>query len=352
MKQSILFSKNDTLQIKGTGILLIVLHNFFHWVQPSTGENEFFFDILFFKNYATLLIDYPEQFVNLSFSFFGHYGVQLFIFISGYGLSTSYSIKTSSYFAFIKHRLLKVYPPFLIGVFVLCLYTFFLNKKVLSFQWGLSIIYKLLSIHIFLPEEALSINGPWWFFGLIIHFYFIFIPLQRLINRYGISGFLGINFSAYLLIFLLLEPLLEHKIYVMANVIGHLPEFTLGIFFASRKVISIRKSWFFIALITFSLGNIFFVFYPFTFLSIIIIFLFLFQYRGSILNWMKALIEFFGGYSLFIFVLHGFFRNIFISLTIEKSILEVIGFALAYLFFVTILSVVCQKIYNYLKTTL
>ncbi len=35
--------KQDTFLIKGIAILSILLHNFFHWIAPFTGENEFDF---------------------------------------------------------------------------------------------------------------------------------------------------------------------------------------------------------------------------------------------------------------------------------------------------------------------
>jgi len=37
------FSKEQTALLKGLGILLIVLHNFFHNLTPVIGENEFSF---------------------------------------------------------------------------------------------------------------------------------------------------------------------------------------------------------------------------------------------------------------------------------------------------------------------
>ena len=90
---TISINKTQTNVLKGVGILLIVLHNFFHTVNPSSGENEFTFDLQYTKNFYHILTDSFIEVLNIMFSFFGHYRVQIFIFISGYGLAKSYLTK-------------------------------------------------------------------------------------------------------------------------------------------------------------------------------------------------------------------------------------------------------------------
>ena len=75
-------SKDDTSLIKGLAIFCIVLHNFFHWMPPSPGENEFVFDERIHNNFFSILTSTPTEIINVLFSYFGHYGVQIFIFIS------------------------------------------------------------------------------------------------------------------------------------------------------------------------------------------------------------------------------------------------------------------------------
>ncbi|WP_302546968.1 acyltransferase family protein [Coprobacter fastidiosus] len=91
-------SYNDTNRFKGMAILLIVLHNFYHVLPQAPIENEFSFNIENTNYYFKTVID---SFSTISitslftdfFSFFGHYGVALFIFLSGYGLTIKYSSK-------------------------------------------------------------------------------------------------------------------------------------------------------------------------------------------------------------------------------------------------------------------
>jgi peptidoglycan/LPS O-acetylase OafA/YrhL len=106
------FSKDDSNFIKGIAILIIALHNYFRAVYPTTGENEFWFSNFFIQKFLVIVGSNPLEFVKAFFNFFGHYGVQAFIFISAYGLTISYKKKNPPYQKFIIYRFNKVYPFF------------------------------------------------------------------------------------------------------------------------------------------------------------------------------------------------------------------------------------------------
>ena len=73
----------DSLVLKGGAIIAIALHNYFHLISP-VHENEFSFDP---SNFYALLksFQYPTQLIPALFSYFGHFGVRVFIFLSAYG---------------------------------------------------------------------------------------------------------------------------------------------------------------------------------------------------------------------------------------------------------------------------
>jgi hypothetical protein len=82
------FSKENTNFLKGVSILLIALHNYYRWVNPVTGENEFWFSTAcYLKSFITVRSN-PLEIFNVFFNFLGFYGVQGFILISAYGLPT------------------------------------------------------------------------------------------------------------------------------------------------------------------------------------------------------------------------------------------------------------------------
>jgi len=90
------FSKENTNFLKGVSILLIALHNYYRWVNPITGENEFWFSTAsYLKSFITVRSN-PLEIFNVFFNFLGFYGVQGFILISAYGLTISYRNKRRS----------------------------------------------------------------------------------------------------------------------------------------------------------------------------------------------------------------------------------------------------------------
>ena len=82
-------TKKDTSALKGFAILCIVFHNFFHHLDPSPGENEFLFSPNTVHGFFSLIGEQPSEFINIIFSYLGHFGVQIFILLSGYGLAIS-----------------------------------------------------------------------------------------------------------------------------------------------------------------------------------------------------------------------------------------------------------------------
>ena len=104
------FTLNQTNIIKGIGILLIVLHNFYHTLPPILGENEFSFSNKIFLDYKNSFESNPGSFFRIFFSYFGHLGVQIFIFFSAYGLTRKYENEEINYFEFLNKRISKI-PP-------------------------------------------------------------------------------------------------------------------------------------------------------------------------------------------------------------------------------------------------
>lgn len=343
--------KEQTNLIKGIGILLIIFHNYFHWVSPSPGENEFIFSVTHVKNTFSILSNSHLDILNDLFSFFGHYGVQLFIFISAYGLTRSQLNKPYSYIPFLKKRALKIYPTFIIGIVVLIAYNAIIYAYIPNFGWIARIGSKLLMVHTFIPDEAISINGPWWFYGLITHLYLLFIPLLYIIKRYNWKGFLLISAISYISIYTLYQPLLNHQVYVMANAVAHLPEFALGIILALNPHLKFRKTLLTIAMVIFIAGNFNYAIFPFTFLAItyilVITILKIFKKR----NTFSTVLVFYGQLSMYLFAIHGFFRKPYFTTraNASDSAIKSIAYGILYLITVTIVAYLCHIIYTLIQ---
>ena len=307
------YTKRDTSIIKGFGILCIVLHNYFHWLAPSPGENEFDFLPGRVTGFFNLLIEKPGEFVNILFSYLGHYGVQLFVFVSGFGLALSMMNHRRTWESFVLTRLKKLYPLLLVGVVFFIFSKVLIDGAMISRYDKTEIGYKLLLIHTLIPGSGTSINGPWWFFGLIFQLYLLFPYLFKLIEKWKWKAFAVVCVVSYALIFLFKYVLTAyHGTVIIMNAPGHLPEFCLGILLAFCKDKKINVLWLVAALVTFCLGNYFEVFYPLTFLSLTIVMVFVYQGIKSLSIRKKefaGFLSYFGGISMALFATHAVLRD-------------------------------------------
>lgn len=347
------FNKNDTFLIKGIAIIAILLHNFFHWIPPKTGENEFDFSLGRIMNLFASMQSSPLECINLFFSYFGHYGVQLFIFISAYGLAVSFSKKPCSWGRFILDRLTKLYSLLLTAIIIYFFAMIVLEKRLLSiYDWN-EIGYKLLFIHTLIPESGLSLNGPWWFFGLIFQLYLLFPLLFKLIKKYTWKAFVSVLILSYVFIyisFFVYQP--NEHVSFMQNAPGHLPEFALGIFFALNKDKKINPLFVVSALVLFVLGNFFEAFFPFSFLSLTLLLLVFIDFIKPYIEKTKLayrILIYFGEISMLLFAVHAFFRPPFIYLNNQwNSFYGALFAALLFLLVVIGVSLIAKPIYLYL----
>lgn len=348
------YSKQDTSILKGFAIICICLHNFFHHLAPSPGENEFYFSLNHINNFFSQISETPAEFINLIFSYLGHYGVQIFIFISGYGLALSMAKRKKPWINFVVDRLMKLYPLLLTALIFYILCTIVMYDR---FPWSAhyeEMKYKLFFIHTLIPKQGTSVNGPWWFFALILQLYILFPALFQFIKKYKIKAFLTLCLLSYIWIFISQYQFKDvYEVYLLQNFPGHLPEFCLGILLALNNNTKINNIMFFVAIAIFCLGNFYKIFFPFTFLAVTIIFIFAYQFFKNIpvrKNITKRFLIHFGEISMTLFAVHGFLRTPFITLA-KQSLNSPWGHIYAaLLFFVTIyfLSFAAARLYDLL----
>ena len=231
------FSKQQTTVLKGLGILLIVLHNFYHNLTPIRGENEFSFSEDIFWNYYLVLQSSPENVVRVLFSYFGHYGVQVFIFFSSYGLTRKYDQQPLIMSQFIVDRIKKIYLSFLLSIVIymvlgLVKAEFLTDEKI--FYWD-SLLWKVLLVSNFIPGQALMPVGPWWFIAFIFQVYILFPWFLKGYQKLGAKFLVFVFLLGILLEFQLNTYLITQHLNINYTIFGHLPVLCLGMFFAKQK---------------------------------------------------------------------------------------------------------------------
>lgn len=149
-------------------------------------------------------------------------GVNLFLFLSGYGIATSAISKPLSVWQFYRHRLLKIYTPFWLVVFVLFALDFLIGHK--TYEMG----YMAQSIIGFFPHADLwtDLNSPLWYFTLII-FYYLLFPLVFL-KKYPCFSAVLLYLAGYLIV--RLEPKILDNVLHLYRI--HLFAFPIGVMVA------------------------------------------------------------------------------------------------------------------------
>jgi len=315
-------SKEDSQVYKGIGIILIVFHNFFHLIPPIIGENEFSFSQSNCQRFTSAMLGSPLDSIHHLFSYFGHYGVQIFIFLSAYGLTRSYLKKEISFSRIVFPRLKRLYPSFCLVILVHIVAVSMFNNTGFSYLYLKGYLLKLLLIANFMPERALEINGPWWFFSFIIQFYLLFPFLCLLIRRYGLASLLYLSIFSFLLRLAVNPYLLPYKVNLLHTVFGYLPDFCLGIFFAQAKQIRLSFWQVFLVIIVFCLGNVFESFWHLNSLSITLLLLLILQGVSKYISaaaFTKKVLCYFGAVSLHLFLIHGFMRPPFLQLAKQHN---------------------------------
>ncbi|MEZ9943584.1 acyltransferase [Vibrio breoganii] len=309
--------KSHTNLYKGIGILLIMMHNFLHrFSQPK--ENEMDFDPNRINELGYILSEDPAGAFRGIMSYFGHFGVQIFVFLSAYGISTKYKEKEIKYFHFISNRLKKIYIAFVLAIVFYVLYMssvkiIILGENFENIFYFVEQIYKPILIKLTLtfnliPGQGFSIVGPWWFMGMIFQFYLIFPLIFNAYKRYG-ESFLALPFTISLLIILYSKGYIG-EVSIFFTILGHLPVFIIGIYL-SRYNGNINTIILPISISIFYIGNINDIFFLLSHLSILISFIFISYNTIKKINnntqVYKLLYEL-GVMSMPLFLLNGFLR--------------------------------------------
>ena len=213
--------------MRGLAIIGIFLHNYCHWLGPMVKENEYTFNAENVAGMNRALLHADAHLPLHLLSFFGHYGVPVFLFLSGYGLFKKYQDVQVPVGRFLYTHYLKLFRMMAVG-FVLFIAVDTLNPPSWHYD-SLKVISQLLMFNNLLPRPDKMIwPGAFWFFGLMMQLYLLYrLVLHR--RHWGITALL---MALCMIVQLQLPPLSETMNRYRYNFMGGMLPFGLGLLYA------------------------------------------------------------------------------------------------------------------------
>lgn len=172
-----LLSKTQCAALRGIAIVCIVLHNYCHFLNFAVKENEYTFDPSKPRRLMNMLTTVnADWFVHL-FSFFGHYGVPVFLFVSGFGLVMKYEKSGApmpSGLRFSTYHYLKLLRLMFFGYVAFIVYSLVHTGSLQAFT-PYKVVAHLLMVANFMPDpDHFIYPGPYWFFSLMLQLYVVY----------------------------------------------------------------------------------------------------------------------------------------------------------------------------------
>lgn len=342
-----LLSRQECNIIRGLAILLIVLNNFGHKINGVHMDNEFRYK---WKNVIGFIdsLSNPSDILPLDIlSFYSPYGVMLFIFLSGYGLSLKYEKGngqhvTNSNFIFDHYKKLFIMQAKGLALF---LFVYFLYYKSASIDWG-PFVRQLFMIENLNPWSKIK-PGPYWFFGMIMEVYIVY--RMFFYRRSSLLMVVIVAFSLVVMSFF--DPKGAMMRYLRINLGMALLPFCMGVLVArhwNRKMqyfISTNTKcllWFVISFVLLSLCK--FNFYSWLFMPIFIVATSIMMVKLFLSKWKFALLfSWLGGLSGVIFVIHPILRLLLVHRANESGHYYAIMFI--YLFMTIVLGMILRPVF-------
>jgi peptidoglycan/LPS O-acetylase OafA/YrhL len=326
-------SKAECSAMRGIAILAIMLHNYCHFNGKIVQENEYQF-LSFNNDRLWQVLSSPTELLPVHLlSFFGHYGVPVFLFLSGFGLVRKYETSSSPCppKGFILYHYLKLFRMLIVG-FSIFLVVDALTPGRFAFHWENVIAQLLMYINVLPEPEKIIWPGIYWFFGLMLQLYIVYRLLLYRRSSWIVVGLIIICW----LLQVFCEPDGETINRLRYNCIGGMLPFGLGLIAAKVPILGTKcsltgnqtfpywehLSWFLLLLLaiglTFAMG---FNFYAWLWIPVVII-------MGTIAlvklmpERVLKLFVWFGSISAAMFVAHPIVRKIFITVAWKQDIYD------------------------------
>ena len=234
-----LLTRKECTAMRGIAILAIMLHNYCHFIGKIVQENEYQY-LSFNNDRLWQVLTHPDALLPVHLlSYFGHYGVPVFLFLSGFGLVKKYeetSHDSCPPVRFLHYSYLKLLRLLIVG-FVLFVCVDMVTPGRFSFHWDNVLAQLLMYINVLPEPDKIIWPGIYWFFGLMMQLYIVY----RLLLYRRSTWFVVALMVVCWLLQVFCEPDGETLNRLRYNCIGGMLPFGLGIM-AARIVPTLGKN--------------------------------------------------------------------------------------------------------------
>lgn len=172
-----LLSIAQSKALRGIAILGIILHNYCHFLGFAVKENEYTFTAAKPQAFFDRLFTLDSNLFVHFFSFFGHYGVPVFLFISGFGLVAKYEQSTERRVPavpFIGFHYAKLLRLMFLGYIGFAVVSYLHPHGYHGYTIGRVVAQLLMYINLMPDPDHIIKPGPYWFFGLMLQLYIVY----------------------------------------------------------------------------------------------------------------------------------------------------------------------------------
>ena len=331
-----ILTRMECSAMRGIAILAIMLHNYCHFIGSIVKENEY----QYLSGNNDLLwqaLGSPTDLLPVHLlSYFGHYGVAVFLFLSGFGLvkkyegggdgDTSRTSRTSrtscpGVASFLGYHYLKLLRMLIVG-FPIFLTVDAVTPGRFAFHWENVVAQLLMYINVLPEPDRIIWPGIYWFFGLMMELYIVY---RLVIYRRSSVYVVGLIAVCWLLQ-AFAEPDGELLNRLRYNFIGGMLPFGLGILLArlGRKEAAGggRILWGVTALMaTVAVFVMSFSFHSWLWIPVVIV-IGTVAIVKSMPEGILKLFMWFGGISAAMFVAHPIARKLFITVAWKQDIYD------------------------------
>lgn len=283
-----IISKNDSLILKGIGILLMLFHHLFYSPEFSLFYNDF-----------SIQIGYHSISIVNQLGIYAKLCVAIFVFASGYGLEISYLNKQINVQTFFLHRFKKLYMNYWFIWLLFVPVGVFIFDRTLIDAYGNHCFFKMLLdfLGILNLTGNLGYNPTWWFYSCIILLYLSFPLLHKWItNKWLLLLSLGVIVSRLA------------GLPIITPISNYLLSFLAGMWVARVPVLIFDRLRVFDAIIAFVLlsvirnfSNMYCIVDTLLCMTIVV-----FLYKVKFSNWLETIFVQLGKHSQNIFLFHTF----------------------------------------------